>query len=90
MSHSAKDFLWTWADRQAGFPALRAALAATDTAILQETYAAQMRACFGIFGRNACVLQNEIARELLSRGVATIPNLFGPMAIVTTWGKETS
>ena len=84
--HYTRDFQYTRRDQDAGFPTLTAQLAATDTAILINTYAANMRDCFHmIFGRNMRVLQRELGKHLLDRGITMIPNLFGSIAITDQW-----
>ncbi len=57
----------------------------TDEHLLRE-YKEGMRPCFGrMFGRNARKAQNEVAKELLSRGITELPNIFGAIPIKSDW-----
>lgn len=59
-----------------------------DDERLVREYREGMRHCFNaMFGRNACIQQNEIARELFRRGIREIPSIFGPIEIVDNWSK---
>jgi hypothetical protein len=82
----ARDFQWTVADQVAGFPQLHAAFAATEIAVLVETYAQQMRDCFSQpFARNMRILQRELGGYLLCQGITEVPNIFGPIPITDKW-----
>lgn len=72
-------------DRNNGSPLYRAALAATDTALLLNAYGQGMRDCIAFYNGNAVYRQNLIATELLSRDVTALPNFFGPIAIKADW-----
>jgi hypothetical protein len=56
-----------------------------DTARLCKAYGQGQRDCFGRGWSGAAILQDKIANELLSRGVTHIPNIFGPIEIISDW-----
>ncbi len=57
----------------------------TDEHLLRE-YRQGMRHCFDrMFGHNARKAQNEVAAELLSRGITEMPNIFGAIQIKSNW-----
>lgn len=53
---------------------------------LLKEYSIGMKHCFNdMFGHNARLEQNMIAKELKNRGILELPNIFGYIEICDTW-----